>query len=366
MTADTRSRAPGADTPIRLRVRHLSVHRGDRVLHDLSFEVGRGEILAVVGPSGCGKSTLLHVIAGLQAHDAGRIEVDGIDITDVPARKRPTGLVFQSRALFEHMTVRDNISFGLEDSALSPRHRDDLTDATMVRMGVMRLADRYPHQLSGGQAQRVALARTLVRRPRVLLLDEPLAHIGAAVAASIRSALIREVRRMESSVLYVTHDIEEACIVADRILLLDHGRCLQIGDSRELYMRPASADVAHLMGIANILSGTVESIAADSTALVRLGTSTFRLDAAPGVDAGPVLVSVPPEEIDIHAAAPYSVIGKHGQIINASFVRSHMSYDVETQMGTIVVRHPNTSSPFEVGDQVDVEFRGGWVLPPPE
>ncbi|QWW19742.1 ABC transporter ATP-binding protein [Schaalia sp. 19OD2882] len=367
---------PEPPAPVRLRVHRLALHRAGRILADLSFEVRAGEILAVVGPSGCGKSTLLQVLAGLVPCDAGRIEVDAVDISNRPAQQRPTGLVFQSGALFQHMTVRDNIAFGLDGSNLSPRHRADLVDATMARMGVADLARRRPHQLSGGQSQRVALARTLVRRPPVLLLDEPLAHVGAAVASSIRAALVREVGRLGSSVLYVTHDVEEACLVADRIMLLDQGRCLQIGASRELYARPASPEAAHLMGIPNILAATVESVAtscpdgsgaagdrSDVIALVRCGTAAFHLAAGPGVARGPALVSIPPEDIEMHRAPAHSVIGRHGQVIGASFVRSHMSYDVETQMGTLVVRHPDTSSPFDVGAHVDVEFRGGWVLP---
>lgn len=352
----------------RLHVRGLDVHRGSRILSDISFDVAPAEIVAVVGPSGCGKTTLLHTLAGIEAARGGSIIVDGSDITTLPAGKRPTGLLFQTPSLFNHMNVHENIAFALESTDVPPAQRESLIDSIMVRMGIVGLASRYPYQLSGGQAQRVALARTLVRRPSVLLLDEPLAHVGASVASTIRASLIREVRRLGSAVLYVTHDVTEACLVADRIMLLDLGRCLQIDTARMLYAQPSSIEVAHLMGIPNIVSGTVESVneaPASSLLLatVTCGTVTYSIPAPHGTKPGDVQISIPPENIHLTPSAPYSVIGRHGQIISASFVRSHMSYDVETEIGTLVVHTPDTSTPFEVGALVEFDVTSGWVLP---
>ena len=395
-----------------LDVRGLALQREARFLHDVSFSLAPGEVLAVVGPSGCGKSTLLLALAGFE-ECSGEIRVEGTSIQGVVPQRRPSSLVFQSPALFERMSVRENIAFGLHGKALGAKHAHDLIEAAMTRMGISALADRYPDALSGGQAQRVALARALVTRPKVLLLDEPLAHVGASLAAAIRQTLLREVRRLKIAALYVTHDVEEACLVGDRLLIMDAGRVLQIGAPRELYERPNSEAVARLMGIPNVLACEVEEIVSEQTALVRCGSASFHVPAprvkdcggadsedvasrgaASGSedetsgdevgDAGGVkdsggdnvvfakrsllslglaLLAMPGEAIELLAAPPSAIIGRHAQVIGAFFVRGIMVYDLETEFGTLVARDSSVREPFTLGDHVEFEFRGGWVIP---
>ena len=395
-----------------LDVRGLALQREARFLHDVSFSLAPGEVLAVVGPSGCGKSTLLLALAGFE-ECSGEIRVEGTSIQGVVPQRRPSSLVFQSPALFERMSVRENIAFGLHGKALGAKHAHDLVEAAMTRMGISALADRYPDALSGGQAQRVALARALVTRPKVLLLDEPLAHVGASLAAAIRQTLLREVRRLKIAALYVTHDVEEACLVGDRLLIMDAGRVLQIGAPRELYERPNSEAVARLMGIPNVLACEVEEIVSEQTALVRCGSASFHVPAprvkdCGGADSedvasrgaasggedealgdevggaggvkdsggdnvvfakrsllslGPALLAMPGEAIELLAAPPSAIIGRHAQVIGAFFVRGIMVYDLETEFGTLVARDSSVREPFTLGDHVEFEFRGGWVIP---
>lgn len=268
-----------------LEVRGLALQREARVLHNVSFSLAPGEVLAVVGPSGCGKSTLLLALAGFE-ECSGEIRVEGTSLQGVVPQRRPSSLVFQSPALFERMSVRENIAFGLHGKALGAKHAHDLVEAAMTRMGIRALADRYPDALSGGQAQRVALARALVTRPKALLLDEPLAHVGASLAGAIRQTLLREIRRLKIAALYVTHDVEKACLVGDRLLIMDAGRVLQLGAARELYERPGSEAVARLMGIANVLACEVEEIVGEQTALVRCGSAFFHVPAPRVKDCG--------------------------------------------------------------------------------
>lgn len=385
-----------------LEVRGLAVQREARFLHDVSFTLAPGEVLAVVGPSGCGKSTLLLALAGFE-ECSGEIRVEGDSMQGVVPQRRPSSLVFQAPALFERMSVRENIAFGLQGKALGAKHAHDLVEAAMTRMGIRALADRYPDALSGGQAQRVALARALVTRPQVLLLDEPLAHVGASLAAAIRQTLLREIRRLKIAALYVTHDVEEACLVGDRLLIMDAGRVLQIGAPRELYEHPGSEAVARLMGIPNVLACEVEEIVSEQTALVRCGSASFHVPAPSvkecgvgssqdedktsgekagdlggvkdsgredGVFAkrsllplGPALLAMPGEAIELLSAPPSAIIGRHAQVIGAFFVRGIMVYDLETEFGTLVARDSSVREPFTLGDHVEFEFRGGWVLP---
>lgn len=401
-----------------LEVRGLALQREARFLHDVSFSLAPGEVLAVVGPSGCGKSTLLLALAGFE-ECRGEVRVEGTSLQGVVPQRRPSSLVFQAPALFERMSVRENIAFGLHGKTLGAKHAHDLVEAAMTRMGIRALADRYPDALSGGQAQRVALARALVTKPKVLLLDEPLAHVGASLT------LLREIRRLKIAALYVTHDVEEACLVGDRLLIMDAGRVLQIGAPRELYERPGSEAVARLMGIANVLACEVEEIVGEQTALVRCGSAFFHVPAprvkdcggaasededsgsaasgdvtsggtvsgdeagdAGGIEdsrnagdlkysegdnavftkrsllsLGPALLAMPGEAIELLAAPPSAIIGRHAQVIGAFFVRGIMVYDLETEFGTLVARDSSVREPFTLGDHVEFEFRGGRVIP---
>ncbi|MEV4350140.1 ABC transporter ATP-binding protein [Actinoplanes sp. NPDC049596] len=228
-----------------------SVH----ALDDLDLSIAPGEFIALLGPSGCGKTTALRVLAGLEDADSGQVLVDGQDITPLPANKRDMGMVFQAYSLFPHLSVVDNVRFGLKlrGRVKAASRAGDMLD--LVGLGTH--ADRFPHQLSGGQQQRVALARALAIEPRVLLLDEPLSALDAKVRVQLRDEIRRIQTEVGTTTLFVTHDQEEALAVADRVGVMRAGRLEQLAPPAEIYQAPASAFVAEFVGLSNRLPGTV-------------------------------------------------------------------------------------------------------------
>ena len=272
-------------------------------LDGLSIDIAPGELVALLGPSGCGKTTALRALGGLDEVDAGRILVDGKDITNMPANKRDMGLVFQAYSLFPNMTAGDNVGYGLRLRGMGRDERRKRAGEMLELVGLSRYADRYPHQLSGGQQQRVALARALAIRPTVLLLDEPL----SALDAKVRRQLREEIRRIQIAVgtttLFVTHDQEEALALGDRVGVMSAGRLEQIAAPSELYDRPATAFVAEFVGLTNRLSGT----ASDGTVEV-LDTRVPLL--AGSATSGRVQALVRPENIHLVAepTAPSRVL----------------------------------------------------------
>jgi sulfate transport system ATP-binding protein len=224
-------------------------------LDDVTLEVPEGSLTALLGPSGSGKSTLLRVIAGLEVPGAGRVELEGADVTGVPAQKRGIGFVFQHYAAFKHLTVRENVAFGPKVRKRPKAEVREKVDELLALVGLDGLADRYPNQLSGGQRQRMALARALAVEPRVLLLDEPFGALDANVRAELRAWLRRLHERVPVTTVLVTHDQEEAMEVADCIAVLRDGRLEQVGAPRDLYERPANAFVMGFLGPVSRLDG---------------------------------------------------------------------------------------------------------------
>ena len=219
-----------------------------RALAGLSLDVGAGELLAVLGPSGSGKSTALRVVAGLETADAGRVVVGGRDVTDLPPAQREVAMVFQSFALFPHLTVRENIGFGLAARRTPAAEREQRVLAAAQVLELEELLGRRPHALSGGERQRVALARALAGRPRVLLMDEPLSNLDAPLRERARSEIRRLHRETGATVVYVTHDQAEALSLGERVAVLDGGRLLQVGAPDDVYERPADRRVARFVG----------------------------------------------------------------------------------------------------------------------
>ncbi len=238
-----------------------------RALDGIDLELGRGEFMALLGASGSGKSTLLRIVAGFEQPDAGTVEIDGTDMAGLPPQLRPCAMMFQSYALFPHMSVHDNIAYGLRRAGRYDRRR---VAALLALVGLEGLDRRRPAQLSGGQQQRVALARALARRPPLLLLDEPLAALDAGLRAATGEELRRLQRETGTSFLMVTHDQQEAMALADRIAVLHQGRVAQAGTPREVYARPATRFVAEFLGGANILERP-DGIFAVRPEQVRLG-----------------------------------------------------------------------------------------------
>ena len=235
----------------------------NHVLKGVSFELRRGEIVALLGPSGSGKTTLLRAVAGLEHPDSGRIQLGGRLLFDsasravVPAEKRNLGLVFQSYALWPHRTVFDNIAYGLRVRSVPPREIHDRVLSSLSQIGLQGLEERYPHQLSGGQQQRVALARSIVYNPPLLLLDEPLSNLDARLREDARVWLREIIEQLQLSAICVTHDQAEALAIADRVLLLEKGRVEQEGTPEEIYQSPSTLFAAEFMGSNNRLEGTI-------------------------------------------------------------------------------------------------------------
>ncbi len=283
---------------------HLTKRYGGVVaLHDLSLSVADGELMCLLGPSGCGKTTTLRAIAGFEASESGSIKIGGADVSRVPAQRRDIGVVFQSYALFPHMTVDENVGFGLK---MRRRPRAEIETAVREALRIVRLDDvgqRLPRQLSGGQQQRVALARAIAIRPRLLLLDEPLSNLDAKLRDEMREEIRRIQRAVGITTIFVTHDQLEALALADRMAVMDRGRVVQVGTPTEIYERPSHEFVAAFIGQANLLRGRV--IASDGST-VRLETAggLAVVGAGAGLAPGNAAIAVVKAERVALAAAP--------------------------------------------------------------
>ena len=294
-------------------------------LQGLSIDIAPGELIALLGPSGCGKTTALRALGGLDEVDAGRILVDGKDITHIPANKRNMGIVFQAYSLFPNMTARDNVAYGLRLRGLDGAARNKKAEAMLELVGLGVQASRYPHQMSGGQQQRVALARALAIEPSVLLLDEPL----SALDAKVRRQLREEIRRIQIMVgittLFVTHDQEEALAMGDRVGVMSAGRLEQIAAPDELYDRPRTPFVAEFVGLTSRVDGVAHEGRVDI-----LGTQVPLLEGSAG--PGPVTVLVRPESVRLTPEE-----GAPAHILATSFLGSVCRAQVGLADGSLIV-----------------------------
>ncbi len=267
---------------------------------DITLTVERGEFLTLLGPSGCGKTTILRMIAGFETPTVGNILLDGDDITNRPASKRPMGMVFQSYALFPHMTAAQNIAFGL---TIKHTPGDEIQRRVAELLELVGLGDKgrsYPHQLSGGQQQRVALARALAVEPKVLLLDEPLSALDAKVRVSLRNEIRRIQQQLKMTAIYVTHDQEEALAISDRIAVMARGHIEQLGQPEDIYSNPQSVFAATFVGNSNQFRGVLTSA---SEGLCQAGSYTLHVPPQPTMrDGESIMVIVRPEEMTISGA----------------------------------------------------------------
>ena len=318
-----------------ITIENLLKRFGDvRAVDDVSLRVKAGELFFLLGPSGCGKTTLLRLLAGFYHPDAGRILFGDREMTDVPPHKRRTGMVFQNYALWPHMTVRENIAFGLEMHDVSTAERRERVARALRMVQMAEHAERSPNQLSGGQQQRVALGRALVLEPDVVLLDEPLSNLDAKLRLEMREQIKRIHDTLGLTMVYVTHDQSEALSMADRIAIMLDGRVMQIGAPRAVYNRPASRFVADFIGETNLLRGKV--VSADGEAVV--DTSAGRLTSrclASGLKAGDaVWCSIRPELLNVLASDAAGQNTLSGEVVRAVYLGSHEQYFVKLADGT--------------------------------
>jgi spermidine/putrescine transport system ATP-binding protein len=282
--ADAQAPSPG-DAPT-VRLERVSKHFGDLVaVRDLELDIGRGEFFTMLGPSGCGKTTTLRMIAGFEEPTAGRILIEGGDVARLPAYRRPTNTVFQSYALFPHLSVRENVAFGLRRKKVSKDEIGRRVESELKRVGLAAEVNRKPNQLSGGQQQRVALARALVNLPKVLLLDEPLGALDLKLRKGLQLELKRIQREVGITFVYVTHDQEEALTMSDRIAVMSNGVVEQVDTPEDVYERPETTFVAGFIGVSNLMPGTVTSINGDR-GRIRLDTGLEMESRVDGVAAG--------------------------------------------------------------------------------
>ena len=327
---------------------------------DISLHVQQGHLVTLLGPSGCGKTTTLRMIAGLEACNTGKVFIGNQDVTDLPASQRDVSMVFQSYALFPHMTVFENVSYGLIFSGFDKPQAQEKARAGLGLVGLEHLASRLPSQLSGGQQQRVAVARALVLEPQVLLFDEPLSNLDAKLRRSVREE-IRDIQQsLGLTVVYVTHDQEEALAVSDEIIVMDKGRIAQFGTPRELYDEPASLFVADFIGESNIIDCQIKDVQ-EGQADVRLGGVRYLINGK-GLAAGDAKLAIRPDRIALVLDEDKECLP--GTITKASYVGSRMEYEVKTSAGDFFVVSMQTDHPARPSQPVWLRLEVGamWLF----
>jgi putative spermidine/putrescine transport system ATP-binding protein len=323
---------------------------GQLALTGVDLTMKPGEFIALLGPSGCGKTTVLRTLSGLELVTEGRILIDGRDVADVPVNKRDIGMVFQSYSLFPHMTVMENVEFGLRMRKVDGASRTRRAAEALEMVGLGHLGERYAHQLSGGQQQRVALARALVTRPRVLLLDEPLSALDAKVRVQLRDEIRRIQTELGITTLFVTHDQEEALAVADRVAVMNSGNIEQIGTPEELYTSPATAFVANFVGLSNRVPANLRG-----QQVTVYGVKLGLLGASPG--DGPVSAMIRPEDIGISTESA-TAGGLTATVVTSSFLGSFRRTHVRLDDGTLASVQHDVNEQFETGDLVRLQLKG--------
>jgi putrescine transport system ATP-binding protein len=341
---------------------------GPAAVDDVSLDIARGEFFALLGPSGCGKTTLLRLLAGFERPDEGSIRLDGADMAGVPPYARPVNMMFQSYALFPHMTVAQNVGFGLKQDGMRRTEIAPRVTAMLDLVKLGRLAGRKPHQLSGGERQRVALARALIKEPKLVLLDEPLAALDRKLREETRFELVRIQQRIGVTFLMVTHDQEEAMSMASRIAVMSQGRIVQLGTPPEIYETPADRFVADFIGTVNFFTGHV---AGTDGPLLHVfcpeAGAVFTVEHAALAAGADVALALRPEKIALEPASAEPGRNRlSGRIAAIAYRGDASSYEIELATGrSLRATLPNTqrrAPSFAVGQAVGLTFDPGACI----
>ena len=317
----------------------------------VSLDIQKGEFFTLLGPSGCGKTTLLRMIAGFNTIDDGKIFFGERELNSIPAHLRNIGMVFQNYAIFPHLSVKDNVAYGLKARKIKGEKLESAAREAMEMMQIEMLADRMPGQLSGGQQQRVALARAIVIEPDILLMDEPLCNLDAKLRVTMRTSIKKLQRKLGITTIYVTHDPEEALSISDRIAVMRAGKVMQIGGPREIYDNPANMFVANFIGTSCFLDGTAKN---GKVRILDAADVNARVDPA---FAGKVKVSVRPEHFIIESKPTDGAI--RGTITLATFLGDFICYEIQLSNGQIIEANEYTDRMRivrSVGDEVGLRF----------
>ena len=330
-------------------------------VREVSFEIEAGHLVTLLGPSGCGKTTTLRMIAGLELPTSGRVLIGSQDVTDLPATARDVAMVFQSYALFPHMTVIENVAYGLSVSGVRKAEAHGRAEEALTLVGLSGYGARLPSELSGGQQQRVAVARAVVLQPHVLLFDEPLSNLDAKLRRHVREEIRELQQKLGITAVYVTHDQAEALAISDRVIVMRNAAIAQDGTPRELYEAPADRFVADFIGDANIVEARIAAVEGEA-AEVRLGHATLRLPRR-GLQPGAALVAIRPASIQLSAApAPGRVAGR---VLKASYLGSHVEYELGTEVGELFAVDPDATRLLAPETEVGIGFadRGVTLIP---
>ncbi|MBI2562212.1 MAG: ABC transporter ATP-binding protein [candidate division NC10 bacterium] len=356
----------------RVRVEGIVKRFGDTpAIEGVSLDVRPGELFTLVGPSGCGKTTLLRIIAGLLDQDAGRVLFNEDRVDDVPSYLRNIGVVFQNYAIFPHLTVGENIAYGLKARRVPPdRIATKVAEAARL-VQLEGLLDRMPAQLSGGQQQRVVLARALVIEPRLLLMDEPLSNLDAKLRVQIRSLIRALQRTLRITTIYVTHDQEEALAISDTIAVMDRGRILQVGKPWELYLQPATRFVADFIGTMNVLHGKVEGPGPGPGALTVVTDFGERWQVqAAGSPGQPISLGIRPESLQLvpgtNAVEAWNSL--KGTVTEVVYLGAVVRYQVKVREDLLVtaeIHNPDFGAICGVGDRLTLWFAAARAIPMP-
>ena len=319
---------------------------------NISFEINQGQLVTLLGPSGCGKTTTLRLIAGLEMVTDGKITIGDKEVTQLSASDRDVSMVFQSYALFPHMTVMENVSYGLNMSQISKAKVSEKALEGLVLVGMSNFGDRYPSELSGGQQQRVAVARALVLEPEVLLFDEPLSNLDAKLRRRVREEIRELQQKLKLTTIYVTHDQEEALAVSDRIIVMNEAVIAQEGTPRQLYEEPTNIFVSDFIGDANLVKGELIEIKG-SEAEVDIGGILLRLPHR-GNSPGKVQVAIRPQSIYINKGTKKGNISAN--ILKTSYLGDHFEYTIECKLGELFVIDYQMEEQMDIDSPISINF----------